>query len=122
MDYLSCGYPDLSYHGQEAWRTSMEYHTRSIGVLLCGKYCVTDGREDECLYIAYNMHWEPHDFALPKLMKGKRWNLTIDTAEATKPESRKEDDSGQSVTLPGRCVRIYISEETPKVRKTAGYK
>ncbi len=122
MDYLSCGYPDLSYHGQEAWRTSMEYHTRSIGVLLCGKYCVTDGREDECLYIAYNMHWEPHDFALPKLMKGKRWNLTIDTAEATKPESRSEDDSGQSVTLPGRCVRIYISEETPKVRKTAGCK
>lgn len=122
MDYLSCGYPDLSYHGQEAWRTSMEYHNRSIGVMLCGKYCVTDGREDECLFIAYNMHWEPHDFALPKLMKGKRWKLAVDTAEAEEAKSRKEDDSSQSVTLPGRCVRIYISEEAPKVRKTAGYK
>lgn len=122
MDYLSCGYPDLSYHGQEAWRTSIEYQTRNIGVMLCGKYCVTDGREDECFYIAYNMHWEPHGFALPKLLKGKRWKLLIDTVKAEEAENGKEDDNGQSVTLPGRCVRIYISEEAEKVPKKRGGK
>ncbi len=158
MDYLSCGYPDLSYHGREAWRTSMEYQVRNIGVMLCGKYCVVDGREDECLYIAYNMHWEPHDFALPKLLKGKRWKLLVDTAgeKLAEPADTKDNKtattmaaeksagetvvctemeagsavssdssdsvhssnvSSQSVTLPARCARIYVSEEAPGAPK-----
>ena len=123
MDYQVCGMPDVSYHGVKAWVPEFDHFRSQLGILYCGEYGrKPDGTADDSFFVAYNMHWEPHDFALPKLMKGKRWNLTIDTAEATKPESRSEDDSGQSVTLPGRCVRIYISEETPKVRKTAGCK
>ncbi len=177
MDYLSCGCPDLSYHGQEAWRTSMDYQTRHIGVMLCGKYCVVDGKEDDCLYMAYNMHWEPHDFALPKLFKDRRWKLLLDTGEErdteqkgntqadavsgeisgmpgsalsvnpvgasapellANPEGRTDggtetaEDAGekipvsditsQSVTLSGRSVRIYISEEVPKAAKKRRYK
>lgn len=134
-DYLSCGYPDLSYHGQEAWRTNTEYQTRNIGMMLCGKYCVVDGKEEECLYIAYNMHWKPHDFALPKLLKGKKWKLLIDTAgekaaEFTEAkyekgsektaEAKSSNVSSQSVTLPARCVRIYISEEAAKIPRRNG--
>ena len=122
MDHLSCGAPDLSYHGEEAWRTNMDFQRRHIGMMLCGKYCVTDGKEDCCLYIAYNMHWEPRSFALPKPFKDKRWRLLLDTAkEQTSEEpddSAKEelfsDSVSQSVTLPGRSVRIYISERIPK--------
>lgn len=145
MDYLSCGCPDLSYHGQEAWRTSMEYQMRHIGVMLCGKYCVLHGKEDDCLYTAYNMHWESHDFALPKLFKDRRWKLLIDTEtekdagkiqpkepasmedaaaeNVTEPPEGAADSSAisgtasQSVTLPGRSIRIYISEEMPKAVK-----
>lgn len=114
MDYLSCGYPDLSYHGEEAWRTSMEYQMRHIGAMLCGKYCVTEGKEDDSIYIAYNMHWEPHDFALPKLPKGRKWKLFLGTDEETAEklqENTEADTPIQSVSLPGRSVRIYISEE-----------
>lgn len=118
MDYLSCGYPDLSYHGQEAWRTRINHQTRNIGVMLCGKYCAAESREDECLYIAYNMHWESRDFALPKLLKGKRWTLLMDTGA----EGEAEKINGQSVTLPGRCVRIYGSEDTPKPFRKGGDK
>lgn len=122
MDYLSCGYPDLSYHGQEAWRTRMDYQTRNIGVMFCGKYCVREGKEDECLYIAYNMHWEPRDFALPKLLKGKRWKLLIDTAQNPETEASFDrfDSFCQSVTLPGRSVRIYESEDAPKPGRNQG--
>ena len=122
MDYLSCGYPDLSYHGDEAWRTNMDYRTRHIGAMLCGKYCTTDGKEDNCLYMAYNMHWEPHDFALPKLFKGRRWKLLLCTDETKTGEepTAKSDLSGNAVqstvTLSGRSVRLYISEEIPKKR------
>ena len=120
MDYLSCGCPDLSYHGKEAWRTNMDYHTRHIGVMLCGKYCTVNGKEDDCLYIAYNMHWESHEFALPKLFKNRRWKLLLCTdgemAQADEmEESAVSDSTAQSVvTLPGRSVGIYISEEMPK--------
>lgn len=117
MDHLSCGCPDLSYHGEEAWRVNMDYPTRHIGVMLCGKYCVRNGREDDCLYIAYNMHWEPHSFALPKPFKDRRWRLLLDT-EKTQEETVQESGEAseeQCVTLPGRSVRIYISEEAPKL-------
>lgn len=144
MDHLSCGSPDLSYHGEEAWRTNMDYQTRHVGVMLCGKYCVTDGKEDDCLYIAYNMHWEPHDFALPKPFKNKRWRTLLYTEqtgeEGTPSASEKMPDgrtmiavneapavdpdgginfdySSQSVMLSGRSVCICISEEKPKTPK-----
>ena len=139
MDYLSCGCPDLSYHGEEAWRTSMDYQTRHIGVMLCGKYCAADGKEED-LYIAYNMHWEPHEFALPKPFQ-RRWELLLDTdtgedgADTAKedgavkepalenpvktPQKQKLPDSVNQwvVTLPARSVRIYRSVETPKMPK-----
>ena len=142
MDYLSCGCPDLSYHGAEAWRTSMDYDARNIGVMLCGKYCKEDGNEED-LYIAYNMHWAPHDFALPKPFK-RRWELLLDTAEegadAVKETKSKEDGAAEAaalenaaetpkkqevpdaarewvVTLPARSVRIYHSVEAPNEEK-----
>ncbi|MBD5551709.1 MAG: hypothetical protein HDQ96_11150 [Lachnospiraceae bacterium] len=124
MDYLSCGCPDLSYHGKEAWRTNMDYQMRHIGMMLCGKYCIVDGKEDDCLYMAYNMHWEAHDFALPKLFKDRRWKLFLCTDEEKAPDENAEksdvsDNTAQSVvTLPGRSIRIYISEDGPKT--TAG--
>ena len=123
----------------------MEYQMRHIGVMLCGKYCVLHGKEDDCLYTAYNMHWESHDFALPKLFKDRRWKLLIDTEtekdagkiqpkepasmedaaaeNVTEPPEGAADSSAisgtasQSVTLPGRSIRIYISEEMPKAVK-----
>ena len=135
MDHMSCGAPDLSYHGAEAWRTNMDYQTRHIGMMLCGKYCMTDGKEEDCLYIAYNMHWEPRDFALPKPFKNRRWRLLLNTAkeygvresasegteipaEGENAAAKKEtysDSANQCVTLPERSVRIYISEEIPKL-------
>ena len=121
MDYLACGYPDLSYHGREAWRANMDYQIRHVGVMLCGKYCTVNGKEDDCLYIAYNMHWEPHEFALPKLLKNGRWKLLLCTDGEKAQERAAEDCVRESVvTLPGRSVGIYISEEAPKQRIGGG--
>ena len=77
MDYKSCGYPDLSYHGSEAWKPSWEHYSRQVGFLLCGKYA--GEWEDNFYYVAVNMHWEAHEFALPKLPKGKRWSCCFST-------------------------------------------
>lgn len=108
MDYLSCGFPDLSYHGKEAWRPDTDFQTRQIGMMLCGKYGGQTGKEEDSLYIAYNMHWEKQELALPRLEQGKAWKLLLDT------EGRKDaEESELSVILPGRSARIYITEKVP---------
>lgn len=120
MDHLSCGCPDLSYHGEDAWRVTMDYPTRHIGVMFCGKYCVKNDREEDCLYIAYNMHWEPHSFALPKPFKDRRWRLLLDTAKEREDawQTDGENNRDTCATLPGRSVRIYISEEVKEISKS----
>ena len=70
MDYLSCGCPDVSYHGRRAWFGDFENYSRSVGVLYAGDYMEKDSQGkggDDYFYIAYNMHWMPHETALPAL-------------------------------------------------------
>ena len=83
MDHLSCGYPDLSYHGEKPWYPDFGIYARQIGLMYCGKYAVLAGeKEDDFLYVAYNMHWEKHEFAMPKLPKGRSWKVAVDTGAA----------------------------------------
>lgn len=79
MDYKSCGYPDLSYHGSEAWKPSWEYYGRHVGFMLCGEYAPY--RKEAFYYVAINMHWEERTFALPKLPKGMKWAECLTTSE-----------------------------------------
>ena len=47
LDYIACGYPDLSYHGREAWRLSVERTSREAGLMYCGSYArIGKKRED----------------------------------------------------------------------------
>ncbi|MCM1217560.1 MAG: alpha-amylase family glycosyl hydrolase [Lachnospiraceae bacterium] len=114
MDHLSCGYPDLSYHGKNAWRAQMESYNRHIGILYCGKYAVRpDGSEDDFLYLAMNMHWESHELALPKLPKGMKWERVFATGEETAAEEE------YIRRLPPRSTAIYCSvkEQEKTVRR-----
>lgn len=80
MDTKSCGYPDLSYHGEMAWYPKFEKHNRHIAVMYCGEYADREEREDD-FYIIYNMYWLDIRFALPKLPKDREWHMLLDTAE-----------------------------------------
>lgn len=114
MDYLSCGYPDLSYHGKNAWRAQTESYNRHIGILYCGKYALKpDGQEDDFLYLAMNMHWESHELALPRLPKGMRWEQVFATGEETVTEEE------YLRRLSPRSVAVYCSvrEQEKTVRR-----
>ncbi len=118
MDYKACGYPDLSYHGIEAWRPDLSNHSHSIGMLYCGFY-ETEDKEQDFFYIAYNMHWTPVSFALPKLPDGMRWKIlndTEDTEDYKRMHSLKEQDK---VECTERSVKILIGVGTP-VKKPIG--
>lgn len=102
MDYKSCGYPDLSYHGESAWRPRMDSYNRHIGIMYCGKYAPDgQGKEDAFFYLALNMYWESQKLALPKLPAGRRWELAVTTDECCEMDGE--------LTIPARSCSVYMS-------------
>lgn len=109
MDYGACGYPDVSYHGEAPWKPDTSVYSRQVGIMYCGKYVSKAGNTpDDFFYAAYNMHWEPHSFALPKLPKNMHWETCIASLSDVTAQSLEES---ASVTIPGRCICLFISRE-----------
>lgn len=88
MDYRSVGIPDISFHGENAWRPESENFRRQLGVMYAGAYA-----GDDTFLVLYNMHWEKHSFLLAHPPLGMKWAAVIDTAmEETNgiyPEERR---------------------------------
>lgn len=131
MDYLACGHPDLSFHGEKAWRPEYENFRRQLGVLYCGDYGEKpDGTADDYFYVIYNMHWEPHEFGPPRLPKNRLWHVSIDTGRddingyySDGQEPLLEDQ--KVCTLQGRSIVVLVGkvhreleEETTKKQTT----
>lgn len=75
MDYRSVGIPDISFHGENAWRPDSENFRRQLGVMYAGAYA-----GDDTFLVLYNMHWEKHSFLLAHPPLGMKWAAVIDTA------------------------------------------
>lgn len=117
IDSLSCGYPDISVHGQEAWKPDVSPVSRTIGIMFCGCYGEKAGkRDDSFLYIAVNMHWESHCLGLPKLPRGKKWAyLTATAGEALKPEG---NEASLEICVPPRTIIIYTAADAPEEKQS----
>ncbi len=82
IDYRSVGYPDISYHGNRAWYGDMEPGNRQIGIMYCegyGKEEAADSTDPGFLYLAFNMHWEIQELALPHLPEQMEWRVVMKT-------------------------------------------
>lgn len=109
MDYKSCGSPDISYHGSEAWKPSWEHYNRHIGFMLCGEYA--QDCEGSFYYVAVNMHWEEHEFALPKLPKKKKWKKLMETGNK---ENTVSDNTGNkndtAYIIEKRSIAVFVGK------------
>ena len=120
MDYRSCGKPDVSYHGVNAWKPEYESFRRQIGILYWGDYAKRpDGTADDTFFVAYNMHWEPHEFALPNLSKTKKWALCFDTSDGAAggcyPEGKEKELPDQKrVLVPSRTILVFVGKDDPE--------
>lgn len=113
MDYKALGYPDVSYHGGQAWYVSMESSLRYLGIMYCGDYC---GQEREFLFLACNFHWIPHELALPGTPEEIRWQIVMRTDE--------EKDGGfygeggviteKTISVPPRTMIILTGKQDEK--------
>lgn len=120
MDYMSCGFPDLSFHGTKAWYLDSSNYSRVLGIMLCGMYA---GREqeqkDNDFYIAFNMHWEAHAFDLPRLPKKRVWEKWLDTNELSNGFSEKKgkktpDNIVTTYLVMPRSIVVFQSKMTPE--------
>ena len=108
-DYKSCGYPDLSYHSANAWYGGFEYNSRQIGMMYCGTYCGTE----EFLYIAYNLHPQEQELALPKLPDNMKWMKVVDTSleDSFIQEEALETEKKRTFTVPARTIMVLKGKE-----------
>mgnify|MGYP000962461245 CR=1 FL=1 len=125
MDYKSCGRPDVSYHGENAWKPEFENFRRQFGILYWGAYAKRpDGSDDANFYVAYNMHWEPHMFGLPHLPKGAKWRVICNTG-APDAADLPTDGTGEvpknqmMLAVPPRGIVILESFADPDREKDA---
>lgn len=126
IDYLPCGYPDISYHGREAWRPDLSPASRSVGIMYCGCYGEVDGRRDDtCFYIGINLHWKAHYFGMPQLPKGKEWTLyaSTDLSEMTVEDTNESPGENmeetaeylQEIYVAPRTIVVYTTKNCPVV-------
>lgn len=133
-DMRSMGYPDVSAHGSRAWYGGFEPVNRHVGLMYCGMYA----GQEEFLYVAYNLHWEPQEMALPFLPEGMEWQKVLDTAAVVSGGAMKKmqecgelsndnregsEDKVQGTSplvydrefqLPSRSIRVLVSKKTGK--------
>lgn len=120
MDYLACGHPDISYHGVNAWQPEFENFRRQIGILYCGTYAKKeDGSPDDFFFVIFNMHWEPHGFALPNLPKDLEWWLAFDTSDAGaggfyEDGQERKISSQKNCMVPSRSVLVFKGKKKAK--------
>lgn len=117
MDYRACGRPDISYHGENAWRPVYEGYCRQLGILYWGPYArKDDGSEDDTFYVVYNMHWEPHVFGLPRLPKGELWHTVFDTSKEGADGYYREGEepvlkNQVHAVIPPRSIKVFCSKK-----------
>lgn len=117
MDRTACGVPDVSYHGESAWQVKNDVSSRQLGAL----YSRTGGEDQEC-FIAYNMHWIPHDFALPSPGKGRGWKLAGSTQDGIQGQPVLLENQ-KSMELKERSIVILTGTEIEsKAEKGKGRK
>ncbi|MBO5031305.1 MAG: hypothetical protein J6D08_05375 [Lachnospiraceae bacterium] len=112
LDRYGYGYPDISYHGEEAWKAQLEGHNRHIGIMYCGKSA--EGTEGDYIYIASNMHWNMHRFALPSIANYE-WIPAIGTVE--NQVVYDEEKNVGYIDIKPRSITVLTGKKLPQKAK-----
>lgn len=119
MDYISCGCPDVSRHGTRAWYPDYSNYSRTLAMLFCGRYALIDKKTpDQSIYIAANMHWEPHTFDLPDVSDGEELRFLlcsdVDCVQKTNVEQGELTSEGRPrrFEVPPRAIALFIGQKT----------
>ena len=92
-------------------------NSRTLAFMLCGLHAVLmPGRTaDDHIYVAMNMHWEPHTFELPRLRDGRRWYVFADTyrpspTDSCEPGEERALRTQRNLSVGPRSVVILVGK------------
>ncbi len=106
MDTDGYGYPDLSYHEENAWVTPQRFDRKALGLLYCGRYA----KETEDVYVGFNFSNVIRKLALPKQRGRRKWYLYMDTAGKNSFLTEVEELTEAWYPLEAQSVCIIIGK------------
>ncbi len=69
------GYPDISWHGTQAWQPDWSPGSRLLAYMLNSHHVQDEaGGQDPFIYVAMNAYWDALNLELPILPEGIRWH------------------------------------------------
>ena len=109
------GYPDISWHGMEAWNADWSKESRTLAFLLNGDNVKGGDVQDNFIYVAMNMHWEMHGFKPPRLPEGLAWHVAANTdmpapEDVMEPGTEKKLGNQDEFLVGPRSVVILIGK------------
>lgn len=79
-DYKGGGYPDISWHGTQAWNADWSEGSDVLAFLLSGDHAKNGTAQDDFIYVAINMYWDGLPFELPGLPPNQNWHIAVNTS------------------------------------------
>lgn len=78
-DYMNTGFPDITFHGKQAWNADWSETSHLLAFMLDGGHAKNGFSVDNTIYVAMNMFWEPVSVELPQLPDDKNWYISVNT-------------------------------------------
>ncbi len=97
------GIPQISYHGEEAWKVDLDEENRSFSI-----FYHNEEKLEEFVLVVYNMHWEMKTFALPSLPDNKKWYEIASTESGIATSDYPEN--WNVVEAWSREIRVFIGK------------
>ncbi len=112
-DYVGSGYPDISFHGTEAWNMDWSNLGHTMAFMLCGQHAREGTVKDDYIYMAMNAHWDTIPFEIPTLPSGMNWHISVNTSmnspeDIWEPGSEPLLEDQRSILLGTRSVIILV--------------
>jgi len=103
-------YPDISWHGTQAWR--VDWGGNVLAALLAGRP-KDDSPSDDFIYVVMNMHWDGLSCELPALPEGTQWHVFVNTSvpspgDVSEPGEEPALGDQRSFLMGGRSVAILV--------------
>lgn len=79
-DYVGSGFPDISFHGTQAWKPDYSDSSKCLAFMLDGAHAKNGTIKDDMIYVAMNTYWDALYYELPVLSAGRNWYLAVNTS------------------------------------------
>ena len=101
IDKYGCGVPDISYHGESAWKIDEAQKEPYMGIYYHAEDCT------DC-FVAYNMQEKEQEIALPSLGQRKLWYRIFTTANEQIHKEAILEENQRTTIVEARTIVMLI--------------